>query len=151
VLDNLRISWLAGRRLVSFEERVEKILQLFPQLRQRTRSLAADLSGGQRQMLAISRGLATDPQVLLLDEPTAGLAPVLILELTNALARLRDEGLTMLLVEQNVRVATRICECISVMSGGQITWQGEAAMLGRDVATKLYLGEDAAGGIRRAS
>jgi branched-chain amino acid transport system ATP-binding protein len=140
VYENIKLSWLLGRRLHTFEDKLEAALQLFPQLRSKLSSLAANLSGGQRQMLAVSRGLALDAEVMMLDEPTAGLAPVMVQELSDAMAKLRDQGLTLLIVEQNFMVATSLCEHIMVMAGGEICWHGEASKLERDTATNLYLG-----------
>jgi len=142
VLENIKLSWLLGSRIHKFNEKLDMALQLFPQLSSRLSSLAADLSGGQRQMLAVSRGIALDAEVMMLDEPTAGLAPVIVQELSDAMAKLRDQGLTMLIVEQNIMVARRLCEQILVMAAGEIVWRGEACNLERGMAAELYLGGD---------
>jgi branched-chain amino acid transport system ATP-binding protein len=145
VAENLRLSWLVGRRLTPFHERIERTLAMFPQLQGRLDLAAGALSGGQRQMLAVSRGLAGDPSVLLLDEPTAGLAPVVVGELTEALVKLRAQGVTMLLAEQNLYVAKRVCDDANVLTGGRVVWQGPTGKLTREMAGSLYLsdaGED---------
>ena len=139
VRENLRLSWLVGRRETPFDERVERTVAMFPQLDGRLDVPAGALSGGQRQMLAISRGLAGDPKVLLLDEPTAGLAPVVVKELTEALVELRRRGVTMLLAEQNLYVAQRVCDAATVLTGGRSVWHGPTAKLTREAAGSLYL------------
>lgn len=141
VLENIKLSWLLGRKTTSFEDRMVSILDLFPHLKDRQEEPAANLSGGQRQMLAISRGLALDSRILMLDEPTAGLSPRLTFELAEALLAVRErEEMSVLLVEQNAAVAKHVCGELYAMSSGTVTWTGRSAELTNELLTRLYLG-----------
>jgi branched-chain amino acid transport system ATP-binding protein len=118
-----------------------RVLDLFPSLARRLRLRADQLSGGEQQMLAIARALVRNPSVLLLDEPSEGLAPKLVEQVGDALQRLRSSGLAILLVEQNLTLATRIGERLHVMNKGKIVFAGTPAELGasREVEAR-YLG-----------
>ncbi|HET8568152.1 MAG TPA: ABC transporter ATP-binding protein [Candidatus Limnocylindria bacterium] len=120
---------------------LERVLALFPALGRRLANRGDELSGGEQQMLAIGRALMRDPEVLLLDEPSEGLAPRLVAEVGDALARLREEGLALLLVEQNLGLATRIGQRLYVMSKGRVVWTGtpQALAAAPDVESR-YLG-----------
>jgi branched-chain amino acid transport system ATP-binding protein len=110
-----------------------RVFELFPNLRQRLDNAGTQLSGGEQQMLAIARALMTNPGVLLMDEPTEGLAPVIVQALTQVLVRLREAGgLSILLVEQNSRVALEFCERTVVMDRGRIVYDGASEKLRRD-------------------
>ena len=112
---------------------IERVYELFPRLAERRANLGNQLSGGEQQMLSIARALMTNPTVLLMDEPTEGLAPVIVETLTAALGRLRREsGLTILLVEQNSRVALGFCERTIVLDKGRIVYDGASAPLRAD-------------------
>ncbi|MFM8604378.1 MAG: ABC transporter ATP-binding protein [Cyanobium sp.] len=116
---------------------------LFPRLAERRRQLAGALSGGEQQMLAIARALMGRPELLMLDEPSLGLAPRLVAEVMQALARLHREGLTMLLVEQNAAAALEIADRGLVLESGAVVLGGPAAELRADAALRAsYLGED---------
>ncbi|MGE5808209.1 MAG: ABC transporter ATP-binding protein [Nitrospirota bacterium] len=127
---------------------VERVLGhvygLFPVLKQRERQLAGTLSGGEQQMLAIGRALMAVPRLIMLDEPSMGLAPLMVKEIFNIIKRLRDEGNTVLLVEQNARSALRIANRGYVLETGRIILEGDSADLlaNRDVQ-RAYLGRDA--------
>lgn len=99
---------------------------LFPRLAERRRSLAATLSGGEQQMLAISRALMGNPSVLLLDEPSEGLAPQIVAEVANCVESLRSNGLAIVLVEQNLRMAERLADQVVVLATGEVVYAGEA-------------------------
>jgi len=117
-----------------------RVFELFPNLRTRLANGGAQLSGGEQQMLAIARALMTNPTVLLMDEPTEGLAPVIVQALTQVLARLRSEGgLSIVLVEQNSRVALDFCERTVVMDRGRIVYDGPAERLRKDPDTLASL------------
>jgi len=139
VLDNLRLGAYARRGDVA--EDLERHFARFPILRERRDVAAGTLSGGEQQMLAISRALMARPRLLLLDEPSLGLAPRLVREVFEALARLRDEGLTLLIVEQLAAAALGIADRGYVLEQGRIVLEGRAADLLRheDVA-RAYLG-----------
>ncbi|WBU56809.1 ABC transporter ATP-binding protein [Paracoccus sediminicola] len=106
---------------------VERVLALFPQLEARLDARAGVLSGGEQQMLAIGRALMLSPRLLLLDEPTEGLAPPMVDALREALAALRENGLTLLMVEQNIGFASTLADRVTLVSRGQAVWTGEAA------------------------
>ncbi|NIM43365.1 MAG: ATP-binding cassette domain-containing protein [Hydrogenophaga sp.] len=142
VLDNIRLG--AFLRPEDREARVEEQLERFPRLRERLHQRAGLLSGGEQQMLAIARALMSRPRVLLLDEPSLGLAPKVIAELFAALDRLRREGMTLLLVDQMAGLALALADRAYVMEGGRIVAQGTAAEIAADGAlAAAYLGERA--------
>ncbi|AVT37783.1 ABC transporter ATP-binding protein [Plantactinospora sp. BB1] len=140
VAENLRLSWLTGRRATPYDQARESVLEIFPVLADRLGDPAGNLSGGQRQMLAVSRGLMATCDVLLLDEPTAGLSPKLISELVAAIRTLNERGITVLLVEQNFSVVERTCSYLHVLNGGRIVWHGPTSAIDRDSIGDLYSG-----------
>ena len=116
-------------------------MELFPGLRERAENRAGKLSGGEQQMLAIARALVTNPELLLMDEPTEGLAPLLVREVGRVIERLKAEGLSILLVEQNLPLALRIVDHVHVLSRGQIVFSGTPGALEEDREVKArYLG-----------
>jgi branched-chain amino acid transport system ATP-binding protein len=110
----------------------DAVYELFPKLAQRRSHRGRQLSGGEQQMLAIGRALVLNPKILLLDEPSQGLAPLIVQEVLQVVARLRAQGLSILLVEQNVRAAIRIADVAYVLDDGRIVYQGSAAALAAD-------------------
>jgi branched-chain amino acid transport system ATP-binding protein len=122
-------------------EDVETMYSLFPVLRERKKQLGATLSGGEQQMLAISRALMSKPELLLLDEPSLGLAPLLIQRIYQMLLEIKTTGVTMLLIEQNARMALNFADRAYVLETGNITVQGDAKELLKDERIKeAYLG-----------
>jgi branched-chain amino acid transport system ATP-binding protein len=120
---------------------LERNFELFPPLRERLDDLAGGLSGGQQQMLALARGLMARPRLLLLDEPSLGLSPVLIRQIFGAIGRLRTEGLTILLVEQMAGQALALADRAYVLERGRITLEGPAATVRENPAViQAYLG-----------
>ena len=121
---------------------LEKVLKLFPKLEERRKQQAGSLSGGEQQMLAIGRALMSSPKILLLDEPSLGLAPMLVKEILSLLAKLRDEGMTILLIEQDAVAALKIAERGYVMERGRMVLEGSAAELLSNTGVKqAYLGK----------
>jgi branched-chain amino acid transport system ATP-binding protein len=122
-------------------ELMEREMERFPILRQRRRQLAGTLSGGEQQMLAIARGLMSEPKLLLMDEPSMGLAPLVVLEIARTVRRLRDEGVTILLVEQMATVALELADHAYVLENGRVTLSGQARELAQNPEVKrAYLG-----------
>jgi branched-chain amino acid transport system ATP-binding protein len=141
--DNLLLGALhLRRRRDRVAELLESVYELFPVLRDLRRRPAGALSGGQQQMVAIGRMLMSDPKVLLLDEPSLGLAPIAIGEVAEALEALREQGRSILVVEQRVDLALRMCDRIYVLAGGEVAHEERAAALGEDGRALIdaYLG-----------
>jgi len=141
VLDNLRLG--ASQRSDAAEIRtdLDKMLTLFPILGERRGQAAGTLSGGEQQMLALSRALMSRPKLLLLDEPSLGVAPLIVREIFKTLRGLHSEGVTLLLVEQNVRLALELADRAYVLRTGQIALEGNAReMQGDERVARAYLG-----------
>ena len=120
---------------------LERAMEYFPRLKERRAQLAGTLSGGEQQMLAMARALMLNPEVILLDEPSMGLAPILVQEVFRIIERLRGEGVTMLLVEQFAAAALKVADYGYVLENGRITIEGEAAKLRDDPGVRAaYLG-----------
>jgi branched-chain amino acid transport system ATP-binding protein len=145
VADNLLLgAYVHRRRAAQVKDDMERVFALFPRLRERRAQLAGTLSGGERQMLALGRALMGRPKLLMLDEPSLGLAPIIVREIFRIITRLGAEGVTMLLVEQNARAALETADYGYVLESGEIVHQGEAAALMRDPKVMAtYLGRSA--------
>jgi branched-chain amino acid transport system ATP-binding protein len=137
--ENLKLAteFLRGRVGVG-PEQLERVMGLFPDLARRLRNRAGDLSGGQRQMLAFASALLANPEVLLLDEPSAGLSPKIVDQIMEVVARVRDGGVTVLLVEQNVSAALKIADEVVVLVAGQISLRAEANAVDPAALGKLF-------------
>jgi branched-chain amino acid transport system ATP-binding protein len=123
------------------EETLEEVYQIFPRLKERERQLARTLSGGEKQMLAMGRGLMSKPRLCLFDEPSYGLAPILLLEVFRVIKSLRGQGLTVLLIEQNVPHALEISDRAYVIENGRVVLEGKSRdLLNNDYVRKAYLG-----------
>jgi len=149
VLDNL---WLGAYHRLGREEKrhilqdMERIFTIFPVLRERERQVAGTLSGGQQQMLALGRALMAKPDLLLLDEPSLGLAPLVVAEIMRVIAELRRGGMTVLLVEQNAKAALAIADRGYVMEGGRIALEGRAQeLLADERVQRAYWGRRGSG------
>jgi branched-chain amino acid transport system ATP-binding protein len=141
VLDNLEMGATNARARQHIEKNIEKVFHLFPRLKERQEQVTATLSGGEQQMLAVARGLMAEPKVLMFDELSLGLAPNLVLNIFETLKQLKAEGLTMLLVEQNVHLALSVSDYAYVLSEGRVTLEGEAEKVASDKAVqRAYLG-----------
>ncbi len=146
VEDNLRLGGFRLRGLggTAAQARMDGVLHLFPRLAERRRQMAGTLSGGERQMLAMGRALMAKPALLMLDEPSLGLAPLIVRDIFAAIAGLRAEGVAILLVEQNARAALEIADHGTVLENGAVTLEGPSAMLARDARViAAYLGAEA--------
>jgi branched-chain amino acid transport system ATP-binding protein len=137
VIDNLRV---AERRPAKIWP-MERLLELFPALADRRTHKGSQLSGGEQQMLAVARALITDPTVMLFDEPSQGLAPLVVRELVGVIHRLRDEGVTVLLVEQNLKLAEAVGDIVYVMVKGRMMYRAPIAQfqLEREAVKSKYL------------
>lgn len=129
------------RTHAEYEETLAHVLELFPRLRERFSQRAGTMSGGEQQMLAIGRAMMSRPRMILLDEPSLGLAPIIIQQIFDIIEKLREEGVTIFLVEQNANQALRIADRGYVMENGRVTMTdtGEALLVNEDVR-KAYLG-----------
>jgi len=146
VMDNLKLgayTMYRKRQHTAVNQTLEKILDLFPILRERAKQPAGTLSGGEQQMLAIGRALMSHPKMLLLDEPSMGLAPLIVKKIFHILETLRNDGITILLVEQNAQAALQIADYGYVFETGTVVLQGPSSELLADQEVKrAYLGKD---------
>lgn len=141
VMENLTMGALPVRDPKRCEKLLSYVFELFPILSERRNQMGGTLSGGQQQMLAIGRGLMSDPRILLLDEPSLGLAPIIVDSLFDVIVRLNREGRTLLLVEQNAYRSLELAHYAYVLETGRITLEGEARMLiDHPHVKKAYLG-----------
>lgn len=140
IIDNLQMGGNGLSKNI-LDERIERALGMFPDLKDRTHDLAASLSGGERQMLAISRALISDPKFLLLDEPTAALSPLYQQQIIESIDSLRDQGITVLIVEQNARLSLARSDRGYIVSNGKIVHTGDAKDILNDPEIgKYFLG-----------
>ncbi|RKJ75412.1 ABC transporter ATP-binding protein [Butyricicoccus sp. 1XD8-22] len=143
VMENIQMGAFMRRDAVQVGQDIEGMLDIFPRLRERVGQAAGTLSGGEQQMLVMVRAMIANPRLLLLDEPSLGLAPIFIEEIFNIIPRLQKLGTTILLVEQNASMALSIADRGYVMETGQIAMSDTGrGLLGNDAVRKSYLGEE---------
>ena len=141
VEDNLRMGAYIPAARAKFPQRLEFVYDLFPRLKERRAQYAGTMSGGEQQMCAIGRALMSEPRLLLLDEPSAGLAPVVVQQVFGLVERIRASGLTVLIVEQNVRQVLRVVDRAYLLDAGTIRVSGTAAeLMASDTIKEAYLG-----------
>ena len=136
--DNLMLGAFPRQHRAHARERCEKSYAMFPRLGERRNKLAGTLSGGEAQMLAMARGLMSDPQLLLIDEPSLGLAPVVVNELFGILQQLKQEGRTIVLVEQNTQLAVNVADHVYLMQSGKVVLSQPASEVRLDALHALY-------------
>lgn len=141
VRENLELGAYSKRSRNNRKERLEYVYGLLPKLKERASQMAGSLSGGEAQMCAIGRGLMADPKLLMLDEPSLGLAPIVVLEIMELVKNIRKEGMTILLVEQNVRQSLKLADRAYVIENGRILMEGIGKdLLDSNEVKKAYLG-----------
>lgn len=143
VLQNLQMGgyFLKGKR--EFQKKLETILEHFPQLKDKLERRATDLSGGEQQMVAVARALMSDPKVLLMDEPSLGLSPIMVREVEKIIKEINRKGVTVLLVEQNAHMALELADLAYILEVGTVSLSGDAKSLAKDERViKAYLGGD---------
>ena len=141
VLENLKLGGFTLKSKQTLNDNIEKVFNYFPRLNERKSQLAATLSGGELQMLCIGRGLMSNPKMIMLDEPSAALAPQIVLDIFKNINKIRKDGLTVLVVEQNVRMALLLADYGYVIKDGVINVEGESKKLMYDESVKdSYLG-----------
>ena len=143
VYENLLVGSLGNPKLkkTEIEEQIEYIFSLFPRLKERRKQAGGSLSGGEQQMLAIGRGLMMKPELIMLDEPSMGLAPIIVEDIFELILKIRDTGKTILLIEQNASMALSIADRAYVLETGKITVDGKGSdLLNAENVKKVYLG-----------
>ena len=141
VYENLEMGATNQHSRPNFRKNLDRVYEMFPRLKERSGQKSGTLSGGEQQMLAVARGIMADPTILIIDELSLGLAPVLVLQLFDSLKLLRSEGITLLLVEQNVQLALAISDYGYVLAEGKIELEGPARKLIKDKHVRAaYLG-----------
>jgi branched-chain amino acid transport system ATP-binding protein len=139
--ENLRTGAITNRNRASVREAHDRVMELFPALRQRHRDVAGYLSGGEQQMLAIGRALMTDPKLIILDEPSLGLAPMLVQQMRDIIVDINRQGTSVLLIEQNANMALSIADYGYIMETGKVVMDGDPAKLLKDEDVReFYLG-----------
>jgi branched-chain amino acid transport system ATP-binding protein len=141
VMQNLEMGGYLLKGRSDFKKNLESMLEHFPNLRPRIRNQATDLSGGEQQMVAVARALMSNPQLVLMDEPSLGLSPLMVNEVARIITQIRKTGVTIVLVEQNARMALRLADAAYVLEVGTIALKGDAATIAKDeYVTRAYLG-----------
>ena len=141
VQENLELGSFILKDDAERRRRIERVFELFPALKDRRKQMGGLLSGGEQQMLTIGRALMVDPKVLLLDEPSMGLAPIIVQGIMDIIKKINEEGTTILLVEQNAKVALKLADRGYVLETGEIVMEGSADVLSKDDSiVKAYLG-----------
>ncbi len=141
IQQNLKMGAYAIKDKDKIKETYEKVLDMFPRLRERLKQNAGTLSGGERKMLAIARGLMSNPKAMLIDEPSLGLAPNIVLQVLETLKKLTQEGVSILLVEQNVNTTLQVADRAYVLEDGRVVLSGRSSeLLASDHIQKAYLG-----------
>ena len=142
VYENLMLGAYTRNDKAEIEESLENVYERFPRLKEREKQIGGTLSGGEQQMLAIGRALMSRPRILLMDEPSMGLSPLYVTEIFNIIERIRETGMTVLLVEQNAKKALSIADRAYVLETGTVSMEGKASdLLADDGVRKAYLGE----------
>ena len=142
VYENLMMGAYSIKKNATFKDDIEMVYKRFPRLKERKNQIASTLSGGEQQMLAMGRALMSHPDILLLDEPSMGLSPLLVTEIFDIIQEINKEGTTVLLVEQNAKKALSIAHRAYVLETGSIVLEGDAKeMMNNDDIKKAYLGE----------
>lgn len=141
VRENLELGAYSKRSRANRKERLEYVFEILPKMKERSNQLAGSLSGGEAQMCAIGRGLMADPKLIIFDEPSLGLAPIVVLDIMNLIRKIRDTGKTVLLVEQNVRQSLKLADRAYVLENGSIIMEGGGSeLLSSPDVKKAYLG-----------
>lgn len=141
VRENLELGSYNKRSRNHRKDRIEYVYNLLPRLKERSNQMAGSLSGGEAQMCAIGRGLMANPKLLMFDEPSLGLAPIVVLEVMKLIKSIANEGMTVLLVEQNVRQSLKLADRAYVLENGRILMEGKGKdLLGSEEVKKAYLG-----------
>ena len=142
VAENLEMGAYIKNNRDEIQEKMKEVFERFPRLRERRKQLAGTLSGGEQQMLAVGRALMSSPKILLMDEPSMGLSPLLVKEIFKIIQEVHRQGITVLLVEQNAKMALSIADRAYVLETGDITIWGDAKeLLKDDRVRKAYLGQ----------
>ena len=142
VLENLRIGAYLRKDKEVIEEDIAYVYDLFPRLKERSWQLAGTLSGGEQQMLAVGRAMMTRPKMIMMDEPSLGLAPLVVKDIFRIIRTLKDTGMTVLLIEQNANAALHTCDLAYVMETGRITMSGSGTeLLASEAIQEAYLGK----------
>jgi len=141
VKENLEMGGYSLSNKDKLRENISRVFEIFPRLKERRKQLGGTLSGGEQQMLAMGRGLMADPRLLLLDEPSMGLAPLLVEQIFNTIARIKNEGVSILLVEQNAQMALAISDHAYVLETGKVVLEGSSdSLMENKMVKQAYLG-----------